>query len=117
VQASRVIPLRHEDVPPSPVPAPTQDSSEDKPELNLRILWSLARYVSDRFGPPALEPRALLHDHAIDLDFRLVGHELGRLLGAEPTGFDPLNALIDDPVEVAEARMVRQELGKFEQLG
>lgn len=57
VETQRVIPLRAiEPQPTGPsTPPPEVDTSEHKPEINLRILWSMARYISDRYGSVALE--------------------------------------------------------------
>lgn len=52
-----MIPLRPIEARPTApsTPIPEVEASEHKPELNLRILWSIARYVSDRYGSVALD--------------------------------------------------------------
>ena len=76
-------------------------------------------------GPPVAPRRSalaarlrmdLFDDHVIERRARLFDDEIGRLLAGQPPALNPLNRGVDDAVEVAELRIVGQELGDLEQL-
>src|ERR1700758_1407022 len=66
--------------------------------------------------PPGQSLRPLSYLTITSLSDRLVDDEIGRLLRRQPSCFEALKTRVDDPVEIAELRVIGQEFGDLQQL-